>query len=123
LSVAVEWYDANQTIIIAQVNSNWTWATARQSRMTVQQLAQSVSQSVALVVLLPQDLSVPPDGFAENSNDALQRHAAAGLKRVIYVTTNAATRALWQSVIDMYASPAVQYGFAPSLNAAVSLLS
>jgi hypothetical protein len=53
----------------------------------------------------------------------LQRHATAGLTVVVYITTNPATKSLWQSVIDMYASPAVQYGFADTLEDAVAMLS
>jgi hypothetical protein len=123
LSIYVEWYDAHQTIIVAQVVTGWNWSIAQQARLTVQQLAQSVAYPVALIVVLPSDLSVPPNGFAENSKDALQNHVHAGLVAVIYVTTNAATKSLWQSVIDMYATPTIQYGFAPTLDAAVAMLS
>ena len=96
---------------------------AQQARLTIQEMVQSVAHSVSLVVILPSDLSVPPNGFAENSKDALQNHVDAGLVAVVYVTTNAATISLWQSVIDMYASTAIQYGFAPTLDAAAAMLS
>ena len=96
---------------------------AQQARLTIQQMAQSVTHSVSLIVVLPSDLSVPPNGFAENSREALQNHVHTGLVAVIYVTTNKATISLWQSVIDMYASPAIQYGFAPTLDTAVTMLS
>jgi len=123
LSITVEWFDAHQTIIVAHISYGWGWSTAQQARVTVQQLAQSVSHPVALIVVLPPDMSVPPNGFAENSKDALQRHVAAGLTAVVYVTNNPATQALWESVINMYASPTVQYGFAPNFEAAIDLLS
>ena len=123
LSIHVEWYDSRQTIIVAQVVTGWNWSNAQQARLTIQQMAQSVTHSVALVVILPSDLSVPPNGFAENSKAALQNHIDAGLIAVVYVTTINATQSLWQSAIDIYASPAIQYGFAPSFDAAVAMLS
>ena len=119
----MEWYDAGQTIIVAHVVTGWNWSSAQQARLTIQQMAQSVAHSVSLVVVLPSDLSVPPNGFAENSREALQNHVHAGLVAVIYVTTNSATKSLWQSVVDMYADTAIQYGFAPTLDAAVAILS
>jgi hypothetical protein len=123
LSINVEWFDAHQTIIVAHIGYGWGWSTAQQARVTIQQLAQSVSYPVALIVILPPDVSVPPNGFAQNSKDALQRHAASGLSAVIYVTNNSATQALWESAINMYASPTVNYAFANTFEAAVAILS
>lgn len=123
MSVFVAWYDGSQTIIVEQITEGWTWEAVQQGQVTIQQLAQSVSHPVALIVELPSAISVPPKGFAENSKDALQHHVNLGLHTVIYVTRNSATITLWQSVIDMYANPAVQYQFSPSLEAAVTMLS
>jgi hypothetical protein len=122
LSITVGWYDAQQTIIVAHIDSGWDWDTAQQAQVTVEQLTLSVSHTVALMVVLPDDMSVPPHGFVDNSKSALQRHVAAGLWMVIYVTNNPAIQALWQSVIDLYASPLVQYGVVARLEAALALI-
>ena len=122
MSITVEWFDIHQTIIIAQIGYGWGWSTAHQARLTIGRLAQSVSYPVSLIVVLPHDISVPPNGFAENSKDALERHALIGLHCVIYVTSNPSTQALWQLAIDTYASVAVHYRFAATLQAAVALL-
>ena len=122
MSITFEWYDAQQTIIVSHVSAEWSWSGAEQARATVRQFAQSVTHSVSLIVVLPPDISVPPHGFAENFKAALENHATLGIKTVIYVTHNPATQALWESAINMYASPTVQYGFAHDLEAALAML-
>ncbi|MDQ7037382.1 MAG: hypothetical protein Q9P01_21825 [Anaerolineae bacterium] len=122
MPIFIEWYDAEQSIIIGHITTGWTWDAAQQGRVAIQALAQSVSYPVALAVQLPPDISVPPNGFAENSKDSLQYHANLGLHTVVYITTNPAIIALWLSVIEVYANPAVQYHFSPSLEAAVRML-
>lgn len=119
--ILVDWLSDQRRVIYCEIRAGWDWEDAAQAVQGVVRLAQSVAYPVVLICSVPMDVSIPPDGFAEYSQHALQTHAQLGLPAVVYVLPNRALLPLWQASIDLYASPHVEYHFANTLDEALSI--
>lgn len=123
MTILLNWYGDDQRIILAELQGVLGWDTMQQSRNQLRSLANSSTSVLSLICILSSDISLPPTGFAEDSKIAFHEHASINLYQVIYVTKDAHIRALWQSVVDIYANASVNYHFVPTFEAALRLVS
>src|SRR5690606_5241071 len=92
-----------------EVIGHWDWDAVRQTSETVQEMASSVKYPLALLVLLPDDSSIPPSGFAQNSRLLANGHTASERHTIVYVIINPALKILWEQTISVVAADGSRY--------------
>lgn len=122
LGIQSQWYNNEQSVICTEIAEPWDWDDVQQNLDTILQMAQSVNYPLGLIVFLPDDLSIPPSGFAQASRAVSQTHADAEFHTIVYVTANRGLQTLWQETIGAFAQDANRYHVVSHLEEALQVL-
>jgi dihydrodipicolinate synthase/N-acetylneuraminate lyase len=122
LGIQSQWYNNERTIVITEVSQPWNWDDVQDNMVNLTQMAESVNHPLGLLVLLPDDLSIPPTGFAQASRKISTNHAAAELHSVVYVTGNRSVKTLWEETIATFAQNPDIYYVVSSMEEALEIL-
>ena len=123
LGIQSQWYNNERTIIISEVVEPWNWDDVQENMETVQQLVESVNYPLGLLVLLPNNMSIPPTGFAQGSRRVTASHAHAKFHTIVYVTNNRGIKTLWEETISTFAQDPSRYFVVSTIEEALELLS
>lgn len=121
VGIQSHWYDRDQSIILSNVTELWTWEDVHDNRQVILEMAKSVNHPVALIVLLPVLVSIPPRGFAQELRQATLIHHEAGLYRIAYVCPNPTLRPLLAQSISTFALYPPRYQVGGKLEEVLSL--
>jgi hypothetical protein len=122
LGIQSQWYNNEKTLIYTEISGAWDWEDVQGNLVNLLQMAQSVNYPLGLMILLPDNLSIPPTGFAQASRHAMNTHAEAEFHTVVYVTENYSLKTLWEETISTYAHDASRYHVVDSVEEALELL-
>ena len=123
LGIQSQWYNNEKTLIYTEISGVWDWDDVQENLAHLLQMAQSVNYSLGLMVLLPNDLSIPPSGFSQSSRQVFNVHAEAEFHTVVYVIENRGLKTLWAETISAFAQDAARYHIVDSVEAALEILS
>jgi hypothetical protein len=74
-------------------------------------------------VLLPDNMSIPPSGFAQASRTIATNHAQAEFHTIVYVTANRGIKTLWEETIGAMAQDPSRYFVVATVEEAMEILS
>src|SRR5689334_11079252 len=110
LGIQSQWYNNEQTVILTEVTQPWDWDDVQNNMANIRAMAESVNYPLGLIVLLPEDMSLPPSGFAQASRSISANHAHAQLYAIVYVTNNRGIQTLWEETIATFAqNPSIYF--------------
>lgn len=122
LGIQSQWYNNEKTLIYTEVSAVWDWDDVQENLAHLLQMAQSVNYSLGLMILLPNDLSIPPTGFSQSSRNVFHVHAEAEFHTVVYVIENHGLKTLWGETISAFAHEPSRYHIVDSVEEALELL-
>jgi hypothetical protein len=121
LGIQSQWYNNEKTLICTEIGEPWTWEDVEEDLARILEMAQSFSHSLGLMLIIPNDLSIPPTGFTQSMRQVMKVHAEAGFHTVIYVIASPALQTLWEESITTFASDVSRYHIADTLEEALEI--
>lgn len=121
MGIHTTWLDDNRQIVLTQIDTDWNWDDVISNKETVRELALSVNYPVALIVLLPHTVSLPPSGFAPHSRKVIQNHTELEIHTIVYITKIPYTITLWKETITAMTPDPSRYFFASDLDEAIRI--
>lgn len=105
----IQWVDAAQTILYAQVSNPFDWTDSQAARSQLTAMMQNKRDKVRFVVEIAPDLSLPPGGLPQNTQAAVALHDQVAFDEVVYTLLNPALVPIWQAALQTYTTTPERY--------------
>lgn len=123
LGIQSQWYNNDKTLIVTEISGSWNWDDVNANLEQIVAMAASVDYPLGLIVLVPNDVSIPPTGFAQASRRAANAHAQAAFHSIVYVIENYGLKTLWAESIPVFAQDPSRYHIVNNFDEALDLMS
>lgn len=118
--ISVDWYDNGKTILCMQFDGHWTWDDYVAAWAQINQLAETVSWPVGLMIVIPERLPIPRNVLSLAQHNRRSRHPNIALR--VLVTTNDVARSLFRLFVGLNPDRAAKYRVVSTQAAALAVL-
>lgn len=116
MTVHLDWFDDDHTILIYQLETNWNWDTFYPAFQRALELEQAAAHRVDVIIHMPPTFRLPPSAITNLLSIARKQPANVSLS--VFVTSSTMVQSFYEVARRLSPTIAKDYRFADSLQAA-----